>query len=106
VQPLQREFARHFEGQAEPACRALEVVLGIAALQRDGGQRLLAGDLEHGTEQDRMPDRGAVVFCGEGVDFGRREITVGGGKVEIKLNGFMHVALLSHAQHRLPRTEI
>ena len=72
-----RKARRHPERHLEQAGGAREVVRAVAALERDGGQRLLPGHLEYGAEQDRPPHDFAPVARGDVFYAPAREITVG-----------------------------
>ena len=86
-------FTRLFQVcEAENPRRASEVVLRVAALQRNCRQRLLAGDLEYRTEQDRAPDYLAPVVCRDGVNPGACEVAVGRREIEVEVDWIRHAA--------------
>ena len=77
---------------------------GVAAFEGDGGQRLLAGDLEYRAQQDGPPDGGSAMFCCQRLNLGGGEITVRRGKVEIEIQGLGHKVLQIAAAVLLPQT--
>src|SRR5688572_4895457 len=62
----------------------------VAALERYGGQRLAAGDLENRPEQYRPPGHRAPMPRCKVFDFRAREIAVGRGEIEVEIHWVGH----------------